>query len=173
MVKYKTKTDVRKRHWANWSTTDFQFRRTQVLHLGFRNVYKAKGKKRNFHSCNWRHCIILLWYVCPFQISVMFFITAIQNRIQTHMLPFFSLLLSSIIYATDSSSITYCRLVMTGRLNLIFNYDYLKQGSSSKEESWQSTSDSWFKSPNTLHLQFSLCVKRDRLFLSWQKVVNA
>lgn len=62
---------------------------------------------------------------------------------------------------------------MTGWLSLIFNYDYLKQGSSSKEESWQSTLDSWFKSPNILHLQFSLCVKRDRLFLSWQKVVNA
>lgn len=57
---------------------------------------------------------------------------------------------------------------MTGWLSLIFNYDYLKQGSSRKEESWQSTLDSWVKSFNILHL-FSLCAKWDRLFFKLAK----
>lgn len=58
-----------------------------------------------------------------------------QNRTQTQMLPFFSLLLFSTICSTDPWAIMYSRIVMTGWLSLTFSYDYLKQGSSSKEGS--------------------------------------
>lgn len=66
---------------------------------------------------------------------------------------------------------------MAGWLSLIFNYDYLNQGSS-RRELLAEYLDTWLKSLSISNLLFSSRAIRDGpvvlcFFLSWQEVVNA